>query len=113
MNDDYAGAFGGYDIIVKLNSRKLDYRFVIALLNSVYLERIIKPLTRRAAQPHLNSRQIHELEFMFPPIQVQREFAEVVQQVDFTRELLNHGLQLLETNFNSIMQRAFKGELFS
>ena len=42
---------------------------------------------------------------------LQNEFMEKVNKIDQQKELLNKSLAELETNFNSLMQRAFRGEL--
>ncbi|WP_305154008.1 restriction endonuclease subunit S, partial [uncultured Clostridium sp.] len=81
VSEEYVGAYGGYDIIVKLN-KKINYIFLNAILNSVYREIIIEPLTRRAGQPHLNSGQIQSLVVFMPPIELQNKFADFVKRVD-------------------------------
>ncbi|MBP7139882.1 MAG: restriction endonuclease subunit S [Caldisericia bacterium] len=108
---EYIGAYGAYDIIVKLNE-KLNSIFLNELLNSMYRENVIDPLTRRAGQPHLNSKQIQNLRIIAPPIDIQNKFAEIVEKTELEKVKLQKSLTQLENNFNSIMQRAFKGELF-
>jgi type I restriction enzyme S subunit len=81
VSEEYVGAYGGYDIIVKLNE-KINYIFLNAILNSVYRDIIIQPLTRRAGQPHLNSEQIQSLVIFMPPIELQNQFADFVKQTD-------------------------------
>ena len=46
------------------------------------------------------------------PIELQNRFAQFVQQVDKLKFEMEQSLVELENNFNSLMQRAFKGELF-
>lgn len=112
VSEEYVGSYGGYDIIVKLNE-KVNYIFLNALLNSIYRETIIQPLTRRAGQPHLNSEQIQSLVIYNPPIELQNQFAEFVKQVDKLKFEMENSLKQLEDNFNSLTQRVFKGELFN
>ncbi|OOM14656.1 restriction endonuclease subunit S [Clostridium saccharobutylicum] len=81
VTEEYVGAYGGYDIIVKL-SDKFNYVFINAILNSNYRDVVIQPLTRRAGQPHLNSEQIQSLIIINPPIELQNQFADFVNQVD-------------------------------
>lgn len=112
VSEEYVGSYGGYDIIVKLNE-KINYIFLNALLNSIYRETIIQPLTRRAGQPHLNSEQIQSLVIYNPPIELQNQFADFVKQVDKLKFEMEKSLKELEDNFNSLLQKAFKGELFN
>lgn len=60
----------------------------------------------------LSKGQLSELEFIFPPVEKQNEFAEFFKQVDKLKFEMENSLKELEDNFNSLMQRAFKGELF-
>ena len=112
VSEEYVGAYGGYDIIVKLNE-KINYIFLNAILNSVYRDIIIQPLTRRAGQPHLNSEQIQSLVIFMPPIELQNQFADFVKQTDKLKFEMEKSLKELEDNFNALMQKAFDGELFN
>ena len=112
VTEEYVGSYGGYDIIFKLNN-KFNYVFINAILNSTYRDIVINPLTRRAGQPHLNSEQIQSLLVFEPPIELQNQFADFVKQVDKLKFEMEQSLKELEDNFNSLMQKAFKGELFS
>ena len=60
----------------------------------------------------LSKSQLSELEFIFPPIELQNEFANFFKQVDKLKFEMAKSLKELEDNFNSLMQKAFKGELF-
>jgi len=111
ITKDYAGAYGGYDLIVKLNDL-LNPVYINSLFASVYRERVITQLTRRAAQQHLNSKQVSGLNICFPPIKLQNQFAERVEKIESQKALMEQSLKEMENNFNSTMQRAFKGELF-
>ncbi|WP_251861428.1 restriction endonuclease subunit S [Clostridium sp. Marseille-Q2269] len=60
----------------------------------------------------LSKGQLSELEFIFPPIELQNEFAESFNQIDKLKFEMKESLEELENSFNSLMQRAFKCELF-
>jgi type I restriction enzyme, S subunit len=61
----------------------------------------------------LSKGQLSELEFIFPPIELQNEFAQFFKQVDKLKFEMQKSLEEMENNFSSLMQRAFKGELFN
>ena len=61
----------------------------------------------------LSKGQLSELEFIFPPIEKQDEFAEFFKQVDKLKFEMEKSLKELEDNFNALMQKAFNGELFN
>lgn len=69
-------------------------------------------LASGAAQPGLNVSTLVPLEVIMPPIELQNEFATFVKQVDKLKFGMEQSLKKLEDNFDSLMQRAFKGELF-
>ena len=46
------------------------------------MEQIIKPLTIRSAQPHLNAQQVKELPMVLATLEEQNNFAEVIEQID-------------------------------
>lgn len=64
-----------------------------------------------AAQPGLNVGKLVELEFMFPPIELQNQFAESVQAIESQKAQAQASLEKAEELFASLLQRAFKGEL--
>lgn len=55
---------------------------------------------------------LNDIDVVIPPIELQNEFAEFVAQTDSIRSKMETSLSELEDNFNSLMQKAFKGELF-
>ncbi|HEY8435569.1 MAG TPA: restriction endonuclease subunit S, partial [Haloplasmataceae bacterium] len=48
---------------------------------------------------------------LIPPLEQQKEFVAFYEKVGKQKDLLNQSLKLMEDNFNSLMQRAFRGEL--
>lgn len=72
----------------------------------------IKALNSGATREALNYNQIKSFEIPLPPIELQNKFAEIVHQIESQKALLQQSLSELENIFHSLMQRAFKGELF-
>ena len=64
-----------------------------------------------AAQPGLNVGTLVELEVMFAPYALQNQFAERVQAIEAQKAQAQASLSQAEDLFNSLLQRAFKGEL--
>jgi type I restriction enzyme S subunit len=69
-------------------------------------------MTGSAGQKRVPTDFINNIEISIPPIQLQNQFADFVTQVDKLKREMENSLKELEDNFNSLMQRAFKGELF-
>ena len=62
-------------------------------------------------QIELSTSKFGDYLIIVPPIEQQNEFADFVKQVDKMKLEMENSLKELEDNFNSLMQRAFKGEL--
>lgn len=89
-------------------------------VNSVFFREILtkeidfkkKIIAQGAAYNALTIRELKEIEIPVPPLPLQNQFAEKVAQIEKQKEILTESLHLMEDNYNSLMQRAFKGELF-
>lgn len=68
---------------------------------------------RGIRQQNLNLGMIKSFESIIPPLSLQHQFAAIVEQVEVQKAVMEQSLALMEENFNSIMQKAFRGELFS
>ena len=95
-------------------------QFVIRLtgLNTLYLyyylltdygQRMIQSKLNGATTKSITKRAVKELPLMMPPLELQEKFADIIDRIQ-RMPRKNIG-QELELNFNSLMQRAFKGEL--
>ncbi|WP_339172511.1 restriction endonuclease subunit S [Anoxybacillus sp. FSL W8-1294] len=81
--------------------------------NSAWHCSLIEANAPESAQKNINLKILSELEIPVPPVELQNKFAEIVQKIESQKDLLQKSLEELENNFNSLMQRAFKGELFN
>ncbi|MGU8800548.1 restriction endonuclease subunit S [Clostridium perfringens] len=62
---------------------------------------------------YMNKTTCNSIPVYLPPIELQNQFSEFVKQVDKLKFEIEQSLKELEDNFNSLMQKAFKGELFN
>ncbi len=65
-----------------------------------------------SAQPNLLLSKIRRTQIYLPSIELQIKFVQFVEQVEKLKFDMEQSLVELETNLNSLMQKAFKGELF-
>lgn len=72
-----------------------------------------KRLQRGVRQQNLNLSMIKAINIICPPLELQNKFAAIVQASEKQRALMEESLSQMENNFNSIMQKAFRGELFN
>ena len=61
---------------------------------------------------YMNKTVCNSIPVYLPPIELQNQFADFVNKVDKLKSQMETSLKELEDNFNSLMQKAFKGELF-
>ena len=62
-------------------------------------------------KPGLNFKQIENFDIIVPPIELQTQFAQLVEKTESLKEQYKNSLQELENLYGSLSQKAFKGEL--
>lgn len=98
---------------VLVDERHTNRYFFAHILRSNYFLDYILRHSSRTNIPKVNKRQLQLFHCICPPIRLQNEFAELVVRTEEQREVLLKSLAEMENAFNSIVQRAFKGELFN
>jgi type I restriction enzyme S subunit len=93
----YDGACAAFDVIVDLDP--MDAVFYNFLINSQYGKRILAPLTRRAAQPHLNAEQLRSVSFIAPKVETKGQFAKAVAAIEGLRDIHRSSLAELDSLF--------------
>ncbi|AUI38262.1 restriction endonuclease subunit S [Geobacillus thermoleovorans] len=99
--------------LIKFNNPLLVNIYLKYLLDSHYLDYILNKNKRGGTQKFLSLTDIRNMEIPLPPRDLQDKFSEIVKKIDSQKSILHKSLRELEKNFNSLMQRAFKGELFN
>ena len=72
-----------------------------------------RKMTGSPGQKRVTTDFLNNIQVVVPPIELQNQFADFVKQVDKLKFEMEKSLKELEDNFNSLMQKAFKGELFN
>ena len=105
VTNEYNGQYAGYDIIVTLKTDKLNPVFLNELINAPeYMKTVVKPLTARSAQPHLNTQQVQGLPILVVDIDKQNEFADFSEQSDKSKFELKRALAELEALSKTIVE---------
>lgn len=94
-----------------LPNNKENMDFVWYQLRLLYDE--LRSLGQGGSQPNLNTNLVKTYQLIFPPVELQNEFERFINHVDKLKFEMEKSLKELEDNFNSLMQKAFKGELFN
>lgn len=91
----------------KINGYYLLYQFI-----AKDVQRQLDKLSVGSTVKHLSVIECKKIKIYVPPLDLQNQFASIVEKVEEEKTKLEASLKDMEDNFNSIMQRAFKGELF-
>lgn len=65
----------------------------------------------QAAQPLISGNRLYPIKTFYAPIDIQNQFAEIVQKTEALKTQYQQSLIELENLYGSLSQRAFKGEL--
>ena len=95
-----------------LRSKNINKSFLFQYVLTDYFTDEMISLTSGANYPAIKPSDIYNHEIINPPMELQNQFADFVKQVEKLKSQMETSLKELEDNFNSLMQKAFKGELF-
>ncbi len=76
-----------------------------------FLQKILEDSAPESAQKNINLAILRALDFPLPPIELQNQFADRVQAIEEQKAQAQEALEKADDLFNSLLQRAFKGEL--
>jgi len=85
--------------------------FLWALIrsNSIYFQALKK--TSGSTVMHVNIKDIKKFKGICPPIELQNKFAQIAKKVEVMRQNQKHAQEYVDDLFNTLTQKAFKGEL--
>ncbi len=111
---DGLAIFAGYLIRFKTDEKKVLSDYIFHYTKTKVYENWVLSKQKVVAQPNINAKQYGtELIIPIPPLELQRKFSKIVERVESLRnEKLKSAIQI-ENLFQSLQQRAFKGELFN
>ncbi len=93
-----------------VNNDKVSIYYLLYFFISIEYYLLTK--VRGVTADNIEFKEIKDLTVPLPPLDLQNQFASIVEKVEAEKTKLEASLKEMEDNFNSIMQRAFKGELF-
>jgi type I restriction enzyme S subunit len=85
--------------------------FFYYLYKSISVQRRLSELSKGATLIQINLKDLRDLRLIKPRIETQNRFAERVSLIEEQIEKLNDIMRKSEDLFNSLLQKAFKGEL--
>ena len=97
--------FSGFCIRFRKDSKRLESVYLLWLLKNESIR--MKMRGRGVNIQNLNQQIINNLSIPVPPIELQKEFASFVQQVDKSKVAIQKSLDETQTLFDSLMQKYF------
>jgi len=94
---------------IKPKDKNLDKTYLLYWLRSKY--DYIASLSFGGGQPNISQNVVGSLKIPLPPLTLQQTFASIVEQVEKLKEKQRESKEEIDNLFNSLMQKAFKGEL--
>jgi len=99
-----------YPILVDCShSNKIFFAYI--LRSSLFIDFILKH-SKRTNIPKANKAQMRAFISIAPPISLQNKFAERVKEIEKQKQQAELGFKKSKELFNSLLQKAFKGQLF-
>ena len=96
---------------IKPNHELMNVNFLHSLLQTDFVKRQADQLARGVAQKTLNLKAIKSYNVICPPLELQNQFAQRIEAIEQQKQQAQTNLEKSNALFNSLLQRAFKGEL--
>ncbi|MCK6610889.1 MAG: restriction endonuclease subunit S [Bacteroidia bacterium] len=85
--------------------------FLWAMVRSEFVYRQAKKKNSGSTVGHVNVKDIKQFRVYYPPIELQNQFAQIVEKTEALKSQYQQSLQELENLYGSLSQKAFRGEL--
>ncbi|HAU1304101.1 TPA: restriction endonuclease subunit S [Legionella pneumophila] len=92
-----------------IKDSQLNQLFLLKALNQI--TKYFQGIAPDGTQPNLNTEIMKNFELIIPPIELQNKFEDIVSRVSGIKQSLVNAFDLANNSFNSLMDKAFKGEL--
>lgn len=93
----------------RIRAKKINQMFLYYLYQSKGFEIHARPT--ETTVPHISPTDIKNYKLILPPITLQNQFAQIVENIEAQKALVKQSLQESEDLFNGLVQKAFGGEL--
>lgn len=105
--EDNSANINGHVYLVRLNENVNPLFVVTILTGEAYRKYIRKVCVGGIDKRQINLDQVEEFPIIFPPIELQNQFADFVFQIDKSKVAIQQSLEKLETMKKALMQKYF------
>lgn len=110
-NPDFEGVCSTDIIPLRPILKKTSKEFIISLLRGSWFVSFANERCSGANLPRISPKEVERYQTINPPLELQNQFAERVQAIEAQKTLAQKELEKAEELFQSLLQRAFKGDL--
>ena len=111
LERDTPMAIAGYLIRVRTNERSTPH-YISAYLNSRHGKATLMGMCKNiVGMANINAQELQDIKILIPPVEMQKRYSELVWQVREKKTRQLEAANIGDTLFNSLIQRAFRGEL--
>ena len=96
---------------IKPDPRKIDPEFLLTMMNSPFVKSQADLLVNGVAQKTLNLKELQTIEIIIPEKEIQGRFVSILHRYEALRKQQKESERQAEYLFQSLLQRAFQGEL--
>jgi len=104
-------SLGQRTMLFRPNYRKTNSIFLWAMVRSNFVYRQAKKKNSGSTVGHVNVKDIRQFRLLNPPIELQTQFAQIVEKNEALKAYYQGSLQELQNLYGSLSQQAFRGEL--
>jgi type I restriction enzyme S subunit len=111
FNEDSEMIIAGYLIRVRTNEKANPW-FLWGYLNSIHGKKTLLGMCKSiVGMANINAQELQGIKILIPPIELQTQFAQIVEKTEALKSQYQQSLQELENLYGSLSQKAFRGEL--
>ena len=96
---------------LRIKNQKINSCYFIYFMTFAAKYGLILKDTIQVTIAHFTQDKFKRFQIMVPPIELQNKFASIVQEVEVMKEQQKDSKKQIDSLFNALMQKAFKGEL--
>jgi type I restriction enzyme S subunit len=98
--------------IIRPKSNILNSGYLLHLFLSNYKQHLFHLATSGGAtREALTKVDIEELDILLPPLELQKKFAQIIEQTEILKQKEQQKFEKLQTLYDALMKRAFNGEI--
>ena len=111
LGEDDSANVNGHVYLIRLQKNVLNEFVLFILTTHEYREYIRRVCVGGIDKRQINKEHLEKFPIIYPPIDLQKQFVERLQAIERQKQQTQASLEKSEILFNSLLQRAFKGEL--